>query len=67
MDQILVWCDDDEPTVGDEIVLIGTQAAAGNAVGGELEVRMSEWAENADTITYEIATGIGARVPRVVC
>jgi alanine racemase len=27
---------------------------------------MEEWAERAGTITYEIATGISARVPRVV-
>ena len=58
MDQVLVWCGDDVPAVGDEIVLIG--AAGTDRIG------MEEWAEGVDTITYEIATGISARVPRVV-
>jgi len=56
MDQVLVWCADDEPAVDDEVVLIGTQA--GERIG------MEEWAEHIGTITYEIATGISARVPR---
>jgi alanine racemase len=57
MDQVLVWCGDDEPTVGDEVVLIG-------AVGDE-RIGMEDWAERLGTITYEIATGISSRVPRV--
>jgi alanine racemase len=57
MDQILVWCGDDEPVVGDEVVLLGEQ-------GGE-RVRVEEWAAATDTITYEIATQISARVPRI--
>jgi alanine racemase len=62
MDQILVWCGDDEPAVGDEVVLIGAQAGE----RGHDRIKMGEWAELAGTITYEIATGISARVPRTV-
>ncbi len=62
MDQVLVWCGDDMPTFGDEVVLIGTQPAAEG--GGELRIGMEEWAERLGTITYEIATGISPRVPR---
>ena len=57
MDQVLVWCGDDEPIVGDEVVLIG-------AVGDE-RIGMEDWAHHLGTITYEIATGISSRVPRV--
>ena len=63
MDQVLVWCGDDEPTVDDEVVLIGP------AVPGDPDaarIGMEEWAERLGTITYEIATGISARVPRTV-
>ena len=63
MDQVLVWCGDDEPHVGDGIVLIG---AAAPADAGGPRIGMDEWAERLDTITYEIATGISARVPRRV-
>jgi len=63
MDQVLVWCGDDRPDVGEEIVLIGAQSGAGDA--GLLRIDMGEWAERLGTITYEIATGISARVPRV--
>lgn len=56
MDQLLVWCGELEPTVGEEVVLLGEQ-------GGE-RLRVEEWAAAADTITYEIATQLTARVPR---
>lgn len=56
MDQVMVWCDQDEPAVGDEVVLIGSQGAE--------RVRVEEWAAAADTITYEIATQLTARLPR---
>jgi len=59
MDQVLVWCGDDEPSVGDEVVLIGAAAEGGPVIG------MEEWAGRLGTITYEIATGISARVPRM--
>jgi alanine racemase len=56
MDQVLVWCDQDEPHVGDEVVLIGDQ--------GDERIRVEEWATAADTITYEIVTQLTARLPR---
>jgi alanine racemase len=62
MDQLLVWCGDDEPTVGDEVVLLGSQEGA----RGRDRIGMDEWAELTGTITYEIATGLSARVPRLV-
>jgi alanine racemase len=57
MDQVLAWCGDDKVSAGDEVVLLGRQ-------GGE-EVRAEAWADVIGTITYEIVTGISARVPRV--
>lgn len=57
MDQILVWCGADEVRIGDEAVLLGDQQGA--------RVRAEEWAEAARTITYEIATSIAPRVPRI--
>jgi alanine racemase len=43
--------------VGEEVVLLGRQ--------GEAEIPCAELAERAGTITWEITTRIGARVPRV--
>ena len=56
MDQLLVDCGDDEVTAGDEVVLIGAQ--------GSERITADELAAHAGTIGYEIATSIGARVPR---
>lgn len=56
MDQVMVWCGDVEPAVGDEVVLLGRQ--------GDEHVDVDEWAEAAGTISYEISCGISARVPR---
>jgi alanine racemase len=56
MDQLVVDCGEDDVQVGDEVVLIGRQ--------GEEEIAASELAEMAGTIDYEIACGIGPRVPR---
>jgi alanine racemase len=58
MDQLMVWCADDEPHVGDEVVVLGAQ-------DGDL-IRVEEWAALAGTITYEIVTQLTARLPRVV-
>ncbi len=58
MDQLLIDCGDDEVGVGDDVVLLGPQ-------GGET-ITADEWAERAQTITWEILCGIGARVPRVL-
>ena len=43
--------------IGDEAVLIGKQ--------GNLEITVDEIAERTGTISYEILTGIGKRVPRI--
>jgi alanine racemase len=57
MDQLLVWCGDDDVRSGEEVVLLGRQ--------GDEEVTALEWAEIVGTITYEIATGVSPRVPRL--
>jgi alanine racemase len=58
MDQLLIDCGDDEVSLGDEVVLLGRQ--------GDQEISADEWAGWAETITWEILCGIGARVPRVL-
>jgi alanine racemase len=57
MDQFMIDVGDDPLTAGDEVVLFGPGA------GGEPTAQ--EWADSLGTITYEIVTRIGARVPRV--
>lgn len=57
MDQVLVWCGDDDIRSDEEVVLIGKQ--------GEEEITATEWAEHVGTISYEILTGVSPRVPRV--
>lgn len=58
MDQLLVDCGRDaDVSVGDEVVLIGSQ--------GDDRITADEWAGRLDTIAYEIVCGIGARVPRI--
>jgi alanine racemase len=44
-------------SVGDEVVLIGRQA--------EAEITADEVAQATDTISYEVFTRIGKRVPRL--
>ena len=56
MDQLMVDVGDELVEAGDEVVLIGRQ--------GDAEITATEWADVLDTISYEIVTGIGARVPR---
>jgi alanine racemase len=58
MDQLLIDCADDEVHPGDDVVLLGRQGAG--------EITAEEWAQRAETITWEILCGIGARVPRVL-
>jgi len=58
MDQLLIDCGDDDVQLGDDVVLLGRQGAE--------EISADEWARRADTITWEILCGIGARVPRVL-
>jgi alanine racemase len=57
MDQLLVDCGDHDVQPGDEVVLLGEQ--------GNEAITAGELAALLDTIEYEIACGVGARVPRV--
>jgi len=101
MDQLMVWCGDEEPVVGDEVVLLGAasrvpaagpqpdagpwpgtdpgrEPGPGSDPGSEtasadgppprsppLQVRVEEWAEAADTVTYEIVSSLTTRLPRI--
>lgn len=56
MDQIVVEVGDDTVAVGDAVVLWGDPENGSPSV--------TEWAAWADTISYDIATGIGGRVVR---
>jgi alanine racemase len=56
MDQLVVDFGDEPVAAGDEVVLFGP--------GNDGEPTAQEWGEALGTISYEIATGIGARVPR---
>ena len=57
MDQLTVDCGPDAVVAaGDEVVLIGRQ--------GDDEITAEEWARALDTISYEIVSRVGQRVPR---
>ncbi len=56
MDQLMVDLGDLPAEPDDEVVLIGRQ--------GDDEITATEWGERLGTISYEVVTGIGARVPR---
>jgi alanine racemase len=56
MDQFVVDAGDDEIAAGDEVVLFGP--------GDRGEPTAQDWAEATGTISYEIVTRLGARVPR---
>jgi alanine racemase len=56
MDQFVVDVGNDAVAVGDRAVLFGDPATGVPSA--------SEWADAANTINYDIVTGIGARVPR---
>jgi alanine racemase len=56
MDQFVVDFGDEPVAPGDEVVLFGP--------GDDGEPTAQEWGERLGTISYEIATGIGGRVPR---
>jgi alanine racemase len=58
MDQLLVDVGDDPVVIGEDVVLLGRQ--------GDEQITADEWAEHAQTITWEILCGVGARVPRVL-
>jgi alanine racemase len=57
MDQFVIDLGDDSLSEGDEIVLFGP--------GDDGEPTAQEWADAIGTISYEIVTRIGSRVPRV--
>ncbi|TDE38655.1 alanine racemase [Nonomuraea mesophila] len=57
MDQFMIDMGDDPLSAGDEIVLFGP--------GDRGEPTAQEWADTLGTITHEIVTRIGSRVPRV--
>ncbi len=56
MDQFVVDFGDEPVSPGEEVVLFGP--------GDDGEATAQEWGETLGTISYEIVTGIGARVPR---
>ncbi|MBO0822159.1 MAG: alanine racemase, partial [Nocardiopsaceae bacterium] len=56
MDQFVIDFGDEPVTTGEEVVLFGPGDAG--------EPTAQEWADALGTISYEIVTGIGARVPR---
>jgi alanine racemase len=56
MDQFVVDVGDDEVAAGDEVVLFGP--------GRDGEPTAQEWADVLGTISYEIVTRVGVRVPR---
>lgn len=56
MDQFVVAVGDDEVAAGDEVILFGP--------GSSGEPTAQDWADVLGTISYEIVTGVGARVVR---
>jgi alanine racemase len=65
MDQLMVDCgalpEPDAVAIGDEVVLIGTQAGE----HGTDTIRVEEWASRLGTIGYEVVCGISKRIERV--
>jgi alanine racemase len=57
MDQLMIDFGDEPVAEGDEVVIFGP--------GDDGEPTAQEWGDTLGTISYEIVTGIGARVPRV--
>ncbi|MGW4643049.1 alanine racemase [Sphaerisporangium sp. NPDC004334] len=57
MDQFMIDLGDDEVSEGDEVILFGPGTAG--------EPTAQDWADSLGTITHEIVTSIGSRVPRV--
>jgi alanine racemase len=56
MDQFVIDMGDDEIAAGDEVILFGP--------GDHGEPTAQDWADAIGTISYEIVTRVGARVPR---
>jgi alanine racemase len=57
MDQFVVDFGDEQVMAGEEVVLFGP--------GDEGEPTAQEWGERLGTISYEMVTGLGQRIPRV--
>lgn len=57
MDQLMVFLGDEPVAVGEPVMLIG-------ATPDGVEMRVEDWAKAADTITYEVASQLTARLPR---
>ena len=57
MDQFVIDFGDEPAAVGDEVVLFGP--------GDDGEPTAQEWGEALGTISYDLATGLGARVPKI--
>ena len=57
MDQFVLDLGDDAAAAGDEVVLFGP--------GDDGEPTAQDWADATGTISYEIVTRVGPRVPRV--
>jgi alanine racemase len=56
MDQLMIDVGGAEVHAGDEVVLLGRQ--------GSVEIDAHEWADRLGTITNEVVTRIGHRLPR---
>jgi alanine racemase len=56
MDQLMVDCGNDDISIGEEAVLIGSQ--------GDGSILATEWADRLGTIGYEVVCGISARIDR---
>jgi alanine racemase len=56
MDQIVIDVGDANVSVGDQVVLLGSQ--------GDATIGADDWASRTETISYEIVTGMGPRLPR---
>ncbi|HEY7483302.1 MAG TPA: alanine racemase [Streptosporangiaceae bacterium] len=57
MDQFVIDLGDDDMAPGDEVILFGP--------GEHGEPTAQDWADTIGTISYEIVTRVGARVPRI--
>jgi alanine racemase len=57
MDQFVVDFGDEPAAVGDEVVLFGP--------GDDGELTAQDWGEALGTISYDLATGLGGRVPKI--
>jgi alanine racemase len=61
MDQMMIDCGDLEVSVGDEVVLLGSQSGP----RGTSVIPAEEWADRLGTIGYEIVCGISKRIERI--